>query len=185
MQRGVAQFGRALGSGPRGRGFKSRHSDQKKRQLSTESCRFFCSLIYSLFTFLSSLKSCRFREELKLSFQRRTKREEWREKVSPSGMMSIIVWGFESQNKICHGIFVVACLQKNPSTNVDSLKDICQDVLFLMVLGYSDKYWVCGRSINRQNGKASKGSIQKVFIHYTSGWDGRNSIFARLRIYQE
>ena len=25
--RGVAQFGSALGSGPRGRGFKSRHSD--------------------------------------------------------------------------------------------------------------------------------------------------------------
>ena len=28
--RGVAQFGSALGSGPRGRGFKSRHLDQKK-----------------------------------------------------------------------------------------------------------------------------------------------------------
>ena len=28
--RGVAQFGRALGSGPRGRTFKSCHSDQKK-----------------------------------------------------------------------------------------------------------------------------------------------------------
>lgn len=27
---GVAQFGSALGSGPRGRGFESRHSDQKK-----------------------------------------------------------------------------------------------------------------------------------------------------------
>lgn len=27
--RGVAQFGRALGSGPRGRKFKSSHSDQK------------------------------------------------------------------------------------------------------------------------------------------------------------
>ena len=28
-RRGVAQFGSALGSGPRGRGFKSRHLDQK------------------------------------------------------------------------------------------------------------------------------------------------------------
>lgn len=27
LRRGVAQFGRALGSGPRGHGFKSRHSD--------------------------------------------------------------------------------------------------------------------------------------------------------------
>ena len=27
--RGVAKFGIALGSGPRGRGFESRHSDQK------------------------------------------------------------------------------------------------------------------------------------------------------------
>ena len=29
--RGVAQFGRALGSGPRGRVFKSHHSDHKKK----------------------------------------------------------------------------------------------------------------------------------------------------------
>ncbi len=29
--RGVAQFGSALGSGPRGRGFESRHSDHKNR----------------------------------------------------------------------------------------------------------------------------------------------------------
>ena len=29
--RGVAQFGRALGSGPRGRRFKSSHSDQRQR----------------------------------------------------------------------------------------------------------------------------------------------------------
>ena len=29
VQRGVAKFGIALGSGPRGHGFKSRHSDQK------------------------------------------------------------------------------------------------------------------------------------------------------------
>ena len=29
QKRGVAQFGSALGSGPRGRGFKSRRSDQK------------------------------------------------------------------------------------------------------------------------------------------------------------
>ena len=28
--RGVAQFGSALGSGPRGRGFESRHLDQKE-----------------------------------------------------------------------------------------------------------------------------------------------------------
>ena len=33
MDRGVAQFGRALGSGPRGRGFKSRHSDHRRRGL--------------------------------------------------------------------------------------------------------------------------------------------------------
>ncbi len=31
--RGVAQFGSALGSGPRGRGFKSRHLDQKERRI--------------------------------------------------------------------------------------------------------------------------------------------------------
>ena len=30
--RGVAQFGSALGSGPRGRGFKSRRLDQKKEE---------------------------------------------------------------------------------------------------------------------------------------------------------
>ena len=30
LYRGVAQFGSALGSGPRGRGFKSRHLDHKK-----------------------------------------------------------------------------------------------------------------------------------------------------------
>ena len=37
--RGVAQFGRALGSGPRGRWFKSSHSDQKKA-LATASAFF-------------------------------------------------------------------------------------------------------------------------------------------------
>ena len=31
LRRGVAQFGRALGSGPRGHGFKSRHSDQNRQ----------------------------------------------------------------------------------------------------------------------------------------------------------
>ena len=34
VKRGVAQFGSALGSGPRGREFESRHLDQKKRQVS-------------------------------------------------------------------------------------------------------------------------------------------------------
>ena len=33
-QRGVAQFGRALGSGPRGRKFKSSHSDQNQSKCS-------------------------------------------------------------------------------------------------------------------------------------------------------
>ena len=32
FNRGVAQFGSALGSGPRGRWFKSSHSDQSKRE---------------------------------------------------------------------------------------------------------------------------------------------------------
>ena len=31
-RRGVAQFGSALGSGPRGRGFKSRHLDHKRAE---------------------------------------------------------------------------------------------------------------------------------------------------------
>lgn len=34
--RGVAKFGIALGSGPRGRGFKSRHSDHRKPLISCE-----------------------------------------------------------------------------------------------------------------------------------------------------
>ena len=38
--RGVAQFGSALGSGPRGRGFKSRRLDQKKGCTSVQP--FFC-----------------------------------------------------------------------------------------------------------------------------------------------
>ena len=38
--RGVAQFGRALGSGPRGRVFKSHHSDQQKRPETVYSCGF-------------------------------------------------------------------------------------------------------------------------------------------------
>ena len=39
--RGVAQFGSALGSGPRGRGFKSRHLDHvAARQISQQSRRF-------------------------------------------------------------------------------------------------------------------------------------------------
>ena len=36
----MAQFGRALRSGRRGREFESRHFDQEKRQVSTETCRF-------------------------------------------------------------------------------------------------------------------------------------------------
>ena len=39
--RGMAKFGIALGSGPRGHGFESRYSDQKIRQVST--CRIFLS----------------------------------------------------------------------------------------------------------------------------------------------
>ena len=31
--RGVAQFGSAFGSGPKGRGFKSRRPDQRKREV--------------------------------------------------------------------------------------------------------------------------------------------------------
>ena len=38
--RGVAQFGRALGSGPRGRVFKSHHSDQYKCPETVYSCGF-------------------------------------------------------------------------------------------------------------------------------------------------
>ena len=40
-QRGVAQFGRALGSGPRGRKFKSSHSDQNKKDRRRRSFLFF------------------------------------------------------------------------------------------------------------------------------------------------
>ena len=39
LYRGVAQFGSALGSGPRGRGFKSRHLDHKKTLL-------FCNVFF-------------------------------------------------------------------------------------------------------------------------------------------
>ena len=53
----MAKLGIALGSGPRGRGFESRHSDQKKRQLSAEGCRFFCTLLFSLFAIISSLQA--------------------------------------------------------------------------------------------------------------------------------
>ena len=35
--RGVAQFGSALGSGPRGRGFKSRHLDQLRNYIAAKS----------------------------------------------------------------------------------------------------------------------------------------------------
>ena len=40
IYRGVAQFGRALGSGPRGRVFKSHHSDQYKCPETVYSCGF-------------------------------------------------------------------------------------------------------------------------------------------------
>jgi hypothetical protein len=40
--RGVAQFGSALGSGPRGRWFKSSHSDQMIRGFPSEEARCFC-----------------------------------------------------------------------------------------------------------------------------------------------
>ena len=53
------------GDGATHRGFESHSLRQKERQLSTESCRSFCSLLYSLFTFLSSLRSRRYREELR------------------------------------------------------------------------------------------------------------------------
>ena len=39
--RGVAQFGSALGSGPRGRGFKSRRLDQKKKKVVKTAFFFF------------------------------------------------------------------------------------------------------------------------------------------------
>ena len=45
--RGVAKFGIALGSGPRGHGFESRHSDQK----STSIIRCLSIFTFSLFTF--------------------------------------------------------------------------------------------------------------------------------------
>ena len=38
-------------------GFESLTLRQKKRQLSTEGCRFFCTLLFSLFTILSSLQA--------------------------------------------------------------------------------------------------------------------------------
>ena len=43
VHRGVAKFGIALGSGPRGHGFKSRHSDQKDRTHSL------CALSFSIY----------------------------------------------------------------------------------------------------------------------------------------
>ena len=45
--RGVAQFGSALGSGPRGRGFKSRRLDQKKVAL-------WCDLFLCVFSYIKS-----------------------------------------------------------------------------------------------------------------------------------
>ena len=42
LSRGIAQFGSVLGSGPRGRGFKSRYSDQKAVRNIT-NCFFFSS----------------------------------------------------------------------------------------------------------------------------------------------
>ena len=46
--RGVAQFGRALGSGPRGRKFKSSHSDQNKMK----------TVYDGLFCFISEREGC-------------------------------------------------------------------------------------------------------------------------------
>ena len=51
-RRGVAQFGSALGSGPRGRGFKSRHLDHMNTPLKSEPLKFewqWCFLYKSLF----------------------------------------------------------------------------------------------------------------------------------------
>mgnify|MGYP007076759719 CR=1 FL=1 len=45
LSRGIAQFGSVLGSGPRGRGFKSRYSDQKETTVKT---------VVSFFTLLKS-----------------------------------------------------------------------------------------------------------------------------------
>ena len=49
--RGVAKFGIALGSGPRGRGFESRHSDQNPQILVQEAQKsedffFFVALLF-------------------------------------------------------------------------------------------------------------------------------------------
>ncbi len=49
LQRGVAQFGSAFGSGPKGRGFESRHFDFSKvrKPLKRKGLRTFCVLDYS------------------------------------------------------------------------------------------------------------------------------------------
>ena len=41
--RGVAQFGSAFGSGPKGRGFESRHFDTKNEATCNKASRFLCA----------------------------------------------------------------------------------------------------------------------------------------------
>ena len=45
---GCSAVGSALGSGPRGRGFESRHSDLIKRRRNVDSCVFFVVLVWGL-----------------------------------------------------------------------------------------------------------------------------------------
>ena len=58
--RGVAQFGSALGSGPRGRGFKSRHLDQSKRKRQYLVaffilCDYFCNIKIESISYINML----------------------------------------------------------------------------------------------------------------------------------
>lgn len=46
--RGVAQFGSAFGSGPKGRGFESRHFDAKNEATCNKASRFFCALFANM-----------------------------------------------------------------------------------------------------------------------------------------
>ena len=71
--RGVAQFGRALRSGRRGRKFESCRLDDKKCGISLwESCTFLC-LLYLLWY---SVSSCSYRFYCRLKFQKTEKSEK-------------------------------------------------------------------------------------------------------------
>ncbi len=52
--RGVAKFGIALGSGPRGRGFESRHSDHRKSLEKPMFFRVFCFAVFPCFCTLDN-----------------------------------------------------------------------------------------------------------------------------------